>query len=89
MIKNGVEIVGKMKPAAVFKSPAELNIWNRGIIVAAKGNPSYQKHDSHNPVFTLRMVNFETVARKRADKQRNHCHKDGIAEEFHIASPTF
>ena len=34
MIINGVEIIGRKKPAIVFSNFAELNIWNNGIMVA-------------------------------------------------------
>ena len=37
MIINGVEIIGRIKPTAVFRSPALENILNNGTIVATCG----------------------------------------------------
>ncbi len=37
IIRNGVEIVGRMNPIVVFSQPAFENIWNSGIMVATKG----------------------------------------------------
>ena len=37
MIINGVEIIGRIKPIAVFRSPALENILNNGTIVATCG----------------------------------------------------
>jgi hypothetical protein len=37
MVKNGVDIVGKINPVTVFNNFAFENIWNKGIMVAANG----------------------------------------------------
>ena len=37
MIKNGVDIDGRIKPIVVLSQPAEENMRNNGIIVATKG----------------------------------------------------
>ena len=37
IIKNGVEIVGRINPIVVFNQPAFENIWNSGIMVATNG----------------------------------------------------
>ena len=53
MIINGVEIIGRKKPTAVFSSFAALNIWNNGIMVATCGTIIARSSIENNLSFHL------------------------------------